>query len=449
MFAAHKITMLFVLAAFSIAPAAHAQDQQPMKMDMPMESAGWNFMQDGVVFGLFNHQGGPRGGDEFRVPNWWMGMTSRKFGSSQFTFNTMLSLDAATVGKKGYREIFQSGEVVDGRPLIDRQHPHDLFMQIAGIWRVPISSSTGFTIAGGPTGEPAIGPVAFMHRASAAENPFAPLSHHVFDSTHIAFGVVTAAVDHGPWVLEASLFNGREPDENRWNFDFGKLDSVAGRIWYKPNDQWEFQLSSASLKEPEALEHGDITRTTASGAWFKKTGENFTAVTAAYGQNNKAHGIQHSFLAEGTRRVGRNSLFGRLEVHQVETATLALGLTPDQLASAVTLPPACPSLVHCVGGLSSEDLSRVLALTLGGVHDVLRWRGFEGGIGAALTFYGVPEALKPTHGDHPVSFQVFFRLRPPAPMGRMWNMRMSQPMSMSHEMQMKPAADPHAGHHMN
>jgi len=423
MFRAQKKIALVVVAALSIAAAAHAQDQQPMPtMDMPMESTGWQFMQDGIAFGLFNHQGGPRGGDEFKVPNWWMGMASRKAGSSQFTFNTMLSLDAATVGKKGYREIFQSGEVVDGRPLIDRQHPHDLFMQIAGIWRVPIGARTGFTVAGGPVGEPAIGPVAFMHRASAADNPFAPLSHHVFDSTHIAFGVVTAAVDHGPWVLETSLFNGREPDENRWDFDFGKLDSVAGRIWYKPNDQWEFQLSSASLTEPEALEHGDITRTTASAAWFRKTGDNFTAATAAYGQNSKAHGTQHSFLAEGTRRVGMNSVFGRLEAHQLETATLALVRT-------------------------GEDFSRVFAFTLGGVRDVMRWRGFEGGIGAGVTFYGVPQSLKPTHGDHPVSLQVFFRLRPPAPMGRMWNMRMSQPMSP--KMQMQPAADPHAGHRMN
>jgi hypothetical protein len=123
MFGTRKTIMLLVVAVFSIASAGHAQDQQPMKMDMPMESTGWRFMQDGIVFGLFNHQGGPRGGDEFKVPNWWMGMASRKFGSSRFTFNTMLSLDAATVGKKGYREIFQAGEAVDGRPLIDHQHP--------------------------------------------------------------------------------------------------------------------------------------------------------------------------------------------------------------------------------------------------------------------------------------------------------------------------------------
>ena len=141
----------------------------------------------------------------------------------------MLSLDPATVGKDGYREIFQAGEALDGRPLIDRQHPHDLFMQLAAVWRMPVTASTGFTLAGGPAGEPALGPVAFMHRASAADNPTAPLGHHTFDSTHIAFGVVTAAVDHGPWVVEGSVFNGREPDENRWDFDFGRLDSFSGR----------------------------------------------------------------------------------------------------------------------------------------------------------------------------------------------------------------------------
>src|SRR5258708_10083183 len=115
-------------------------------------------------------------------------------------------------------------------------------MQLAAGWGVPVTEATAFILAGGPVGEPALGPVAFMHRASAAENPAAPLSHHNFDSTHIAFGVVTAAVDHGPWVLEGSVFNGREPDENRWDFDFRRLDSVSGRLWYPPPPTWRFQV---------------------------------------------------------------------------------------------------------------------------------------------------------------------------------------------------------------
>src|SRR2546425_415960 len=209
--------------------AAPADAQQPaaqhQHMQMNMDETSWQFMQDGVVFAEFNHQGGARGGDEFVVPNWWMGMATRDFSRGRLTLTSMFSLDPATVGKDGYREIFQAGEALDGRPLIDRQHPHDLFMQLGAVWRMPVGESSGITLAGGPVGEPALGPVAFMHRASAADNPTAPLGHHTFDSTHIAFGVVTAAVDRGPLVVEGSLFNGREPDENRWGIESGRFDS--------------------------------------------------------------------------------------------------------------------------------------------------------------------------------------------------------------------------------
>jgi hypothetical protein len=434
------IAAVIVLGA--VASSAYAQNQPPMDtsmpMGMPMDTPGWHVMQDAVVFGMFNHQGGPRGGDEFKAPNWWMGMFSRKVGSSQLTFNTMLSLDPATVGEGGYREIFQTGEAINGKPLIDHQHPHDFFMQLAGVWRIPVTEKTGFTIAGGPVGEPALGPVAFMHRASAAENPMVPLSHHTFDSTHISFGVVTAAVDHGPWLVEGSLFNGREPDQYRWDFDFGALDSYSGRVWYRPTDEWEFQVSSGHLKHPEELESGNITRTTTSVGWLKKYGDNFSAITIGYGYNRKDAGSQNSAFAESTRHFGANSIYGRFEAHQAESAVLATGATPDQLlASGITLPRTCPSVVHCISLENLLQVDAVLALTVGGLRDVLNWHGFEGGFGGAVTVYGVPDALKETHGHHPVSFQLFFRLRPPVgSTGRMWNMRMSQPM--------KPMADmPH------
>src|SRR5688500_18868294 len=290
------------------------------------ESKGWNVMQDAVVYGLFNHQGGPRGGTELRVPNWWMGMFSRKVGSSDLTINTMLSLDALTVGKKGYRELFQVGETFNGHPLIDYQHPHDLFMQLAAVWHVPIGARTGLTLAGGPSAEPALGPVAFMHRASALDNPMSPLGHHTFDSTHIAFGVVTAAVDRGPWIVEASVFNGREPDEGRWDFDFGPLDSVSGRVWYKPTPQWEFQVSSGRLVEPEELEHGNVIRTTASASWTNRAGADFTAVTAAYGVNATSHGRRGAALLEATRWRSALALYGRAELVQVESEVLRTGL---------------------------------------------------------------------------------------------------------------------------
>jgi len=405
------------VALLTTGASARAQDQShdQMKMNMSGQS-GWMFMQDGILFAEYNHQGGPRGGDEFVAPNWWMGMASRNTSAGRLTFNSMLSLDPATVGQDGYGELFQAGEALNGKPLIDRQHPHDLFMQLAGIWRIPINDSTGFTLAGGPVGEPALGPVAFMHRASAADNPAAPLSHHTFDSTHIAFGIVTAAVDHGPFVFEGSVFNGREPDQNRWDFDFGRMDSVSGRVWYRPNDEWEFQASTGHLVSPEELDPGhNVERSTFSGSWTRKNGASIAAVTAGFGINNTEHGTRNAFFAESARHRDENTLYGRFEAVQAETALLQTGEVVDNPLADIK--------------------DTVLALTLGGVRDVWSWRGFEGGFGADVTFYGVPDSLKPMYSEHPVSFHVFFRLRPPAgSMGRMWNMRMSQPMA-GHTMQ--------------
>src|SRR5947207_542477 len=257
------------LAALLLGPIdGRAQDTMQQHHHEEAPVSRWTFSEDGIVYGLFNHQGGPRGGDEFKVPNWWMGMWSRAAGSSQLTLTTMLSLDPATVGEHGYRELFQVGEAVDGRPVVDRQHPHDLFMQLAAVWRMRLNERTGFTIAGAPVGEPALGPVAFMHRPSAADVPSAPLGHHTFDSTHVAFGVVTAAINRGRWTVEGSVFNGREPDQDRWDFDFGRMDSVSGRLWFTPRANWDLQVSTGHLKDPEALEPGNIQRTTASARWM-------------------------------------------------------------------------------------------------------------------------------------------------------------------------------------
>jgi hypothetical protein len=396
-------------------PDPHAGHQAPDKAAMP-GMGGWMLMQDGVINGLFNHQGGPRGDDEFVVPNWWMGMLMREKGRHQFGLNAMLSLDAATVGKSGYAEIFQVGEALDGKPLIDRQHPHDLFMQLAGSWRVAFDENTALTVAGGPAGEPTLGPVAFMHRASAAGLVLAPLGHHTFDSTHISFGVVTASLARGRWTLEGSVFNGREPDEHRWDFDFGAMDSVAGRVWFRPSASWEAQLSTGLLRDAEELVPGDAHRTTASVSWFRKRDQDFNAVTAGYGVNS-AHGERrHGVFGEGTMERGPNSVFGRLEVQQVETSVLLTGEVPHDDHHA-----AAPATVS--------------ALTVGAIRRLFTRSGFEGGLGAQVTAYRVPEPLKATHGNRPVSFQVFFRLRlPSGGSGRMWNMRMSQgpKMEMNH-----------------
>jgi hypothetical protein len=218
---------------------------------------------------------------------------------------------------------------------------------------------------------------------------------------------VTAAIDRGPWTLEGSVFNGREPDQNRWDFDFGRLDSVSGRVWFKPAANWDLQVSTGHLKDPEALEPGAIQRTTASAGWMNHRGDDFSALTVGYGVNDTDHGLRHAAFVELTRRSGTTSVFGRAELVQVETELL-LDAHTDQ---------------------PSSRRDAVGAFTVGVVRDFPAWRAFETGLGADVTFYAVPDILRATHGSEPVSFQIFLRMRPPAgPMGRMWNMRMSAPM---------------------
>ncbi len=408
-------------SAYAQIPPAPAPQEKPAHDHQPAETPAWRFMQDGVVFGVFNHQGGPRGGDECFVPNWWMGILMREHGRHQFGFNAMLSLDPLTVGKNGYREIFQVGEALDGKPLVDRQHPHDLFMQLAASWRTAMTANTSLVLAGGPVGEPTLGPVAFMHRPSAAGLVMAPLGHHTFDSTHLSFGVISAALEHGRWTFEGSVFNAREPDDNRWDLETGALDSVAGRVWFRPSPDLEVQVSSGRLREPEELIPGDATRTTASLSLFRPDEAGFAAGTIGYGVNSSHGERRHGLFGEFTVEHAANSLFARVDVQQVETELLLTGEVPDP------------------GDEEEVEGSRVVtAVTLGAARRLLTWREFEAAIGGGLTLYGVPEILKPTHTERPVSFHVFFRLRlPTSGMGRMWNMRMSQ----GH----RPAAD-HSAH---
>lgn len=393
------------------APPHEHQHAESHDQAMGLTWKGWHVMQDANVFVTFNRQGGPRGETELNSSNWWMGMFSRQAGAGELTVSSMLSLDPLTSGKDGYSEIFQVGETYNGAPLIDRQHPHDLLMQLAMLWRLPLNDRYSLTLGGGPVAEPALGPVAFMHRRSAAENPTAPLGHHTLDSTHIAMGVLTAAVDSGPWMVETSIFHGREPDENRWDLmDPGALDSWSVRGWYRYGNEWTFQASHGFLNEPEELEPGDVRRTTVSASWTREVeGDDYDAVTVAFGRNDKSTQAYNAFLAEATRRVSANSFFGRFEALQVETELLQTGVAH-----------------HEEGHVPARD--SVLALTLGALRDVWRWKGLDFGIGADVTFYGVPDALAPTHGSRPVSFHIYGRIRPPASLGRMWDHFMTKPM---------------------
>ena len=357
-------------------------------------------MQDGVLYALFNNQGGPRGDREFVLPNWWMGMAATDRGRHRFGFSAMLSFDALTVGKSGYSELFQAGEMLDGEPLVDRQHPHDFLSQLAASWRVSVGGTRALTVAGGPAGEPTLGPVAFMHRQSAAGLPFAPLGHHTFDATHVSFGVVTASLDLGRVTVEGSAFNGREPDDDRWDLDLGRLDSLAGRVWFRPTEHWELQASTGRLRDAESAEEGDVQRTSVSLAWIRNGQDGFDAWTTGWGMN-EAHGEQrHGTFGEFTVERSRHFAAARVDVQQLELEKW--------------LPPSAEG---------DHPSGTVVAFTVGGGRRVLARRGFEGVLAFQFTVNKSPEALHSTHGAAPVAGQIYFRLRLPGM--RMWQMRMS------------------------
>jgi hypothetical protein len=407
---------LWITAVFLALPSAAQGQTSDHQHDMSSESS-WHVMQDGVLFMNLNHQGGPRGGTELAPQNWWMGMAQRPAAGGTLQFNLMLSLDPATLGSDGYRELFQVGETLDHRPLVDRQHPHDLVMQAAVVWRVPLPRNYTLTLAGAPVGEPALGPIAFMHRSSAVENPSAPLGHHTLDSTHISMGVLTAGVTRGPWEVEGSLFRGAEPDEQRWDvMDPGALDSWSVRGWYRPTARWTFQVSHGFLTNPEPDDPGNVRRTTASATWLAQRRSGWTAATMAYGRNNDPGRDFNAWLAEATHVFGDTTFYGRAERVDREIDVLRFGIHEFVGGTKAHVPEG-------VGGVDP-----IGAFTIGGLRTIARPSGWDLAAGADVTTYAFPAILKPLYGNHPVSFHVFFRLRPPAPMGRMKDMTMTSGM---------------------
>ncbi|MFL5608619.1 MAG: hypothetical protein ACJ8AD_19340, partial [Gemmatimonadaceae bacterium] len=225
----------------------------------------WDITGHGVAFLQYDRQDGPRGDDQLGSLNWLMLMASHTLAGGRFQARTMLSLDALTVTSRGYPLLLQSGEAFDGQPLHDRQHPHDLWMELSALYERPMSPSLGVMLYAAPSGEPALGPVAFMHRPSAMDNPTAPISHHWQDATHISFGVLSAGLFTHTFKVEGSVFNGREPDQQRFNFDPITLDSYSGRVTYQPTSELSFTGGYGFLRSPEALNPGEsMHRITAS-----------------------------------------------------------------------------------------------------------------------------------------------------------------------------------------
>ncbi len=358
----------------------------------------WSLMLHGNVFLEYIGQGSDRGEQQLGSVNWFMGMARRSLGGGDVTLRTMLSLEPLTVGKCGYPDQLATGELCNGRPLHDRQHPHDLFMEVAALYRRALGRELAVELYGGPAGEPALGPVAFPHRLTALWTPSAPISHHWQDATHVAFGVVTAGVYGRRWKLEGSAFNGREPDDNRFDFDLGALDSYSGRLWLVPSERLTLQLSTGYLKAAEQDAAGgrsDVHRSTASLAYqapLRAAG--FWATTVVWGQN-RAHGsVSNAELLETSLDLdGRNILFARGELDRKSGEELVL---PD------------PALANRLFGVGK------LAL---GYTRQLRAGRFAPGIGGELSLSWLPSALEPFYGTRVApGFAVYASLRP-RPMG--------------------------------
>ena len=379
---------VFVLAWLAGAAPLSAQDHDHGAA--PAEGPSWTWSWDARVFGGWNYQRRKfRDFQKLESQNWLMGGGERRAGGGRIRITGMFSLEPFTMQPLGSPQVFQTGETYRQAPLIDYQHPHDLFMGIGAAYDRPIPEGRVF-VAVDAVGAPAIGPGSFMHRPSAAENPTAPLTHHMLDSTHITPGVVSIGARRASLTVKGSWFRGREPDENRKDIDFGRMDSWAIQgTWQRR--EWEAQVSGARLKAPEWVEpFNDVTRLTASVAFTAPDGR--LATLLAWGQNREVHGILDGYVAEATLRPwARHAWYTRAEL-----------VTKDILGAGGR---------HPRGFDHFHPLSRVAALTAGYVFDAVSTPGGILGAGADATLYKVAANLRDSYGA-PASFHLFVRYRP-------------------------------------
>ena len=357
-----------------------------------MTSAGdWMLMGHGVLNLVYDHQSGPRGDDKVFPSGMLMGMARRALGNGTLQFKAMVSPDPL-MGKSGYPLLLASGETANGiDPLIDRQHPHDFFMELSASVSQNIGSKGSVFLYGGLPGEPAFGPPAFMHREAILDSPEAPITHHWLDSTHITFGVLTAGIVLDRVKLEVSRFNGREPDQHRWDIETGPLDSTAVRVSWNPTRTLSLQGSWGYFKEPEQLEPGvDQKRWSASAMWADEVARGWKAAgTLAWGRKSiDEHGEwlhDDAFAAEASLKHRGWTLFGRGEI--TENRELVLDEHHGE--------------PHTVGKVS-----------VGAVRDFRIADHLSLGLGGLLAVNFVPGGLAPLYGGgNPTGAMGFLRLK--------------------------------------
>lgn len=373
-----------------------APNSTPNEMLM-WQKGNWMLMFHGEAFINETQQSGPRGDDKFFSTNWFMPMAQRKVGSNgTLTLRTMLSLEPATVTDRRYPELFQQGETAFGKPIVDGQHPHDFFMELAALYDYRVLENTMLSIYFAPVGDPALGPPAYPHRVSAFEDPVAPLGHHLEDSTHIADDVITAGVAYKNLRFEASGFHGQEPDEFRWNIDSGRIDSWSTRVSLNPRQNWSLQYSVGDLTSLEALfPRENVRRMTASVIYNRPLKNGNWASMLLWGRNRSLQdgNVGNGYLLESTLRFwSRNNVWTRIE---------NVDRTNELLPGEVSLP----------ADFVERYFTRVQAYTFGYDRELGHQRHFSSAVGGQITFYATPAALSPAYGSNPVGAVVFLRVR--------------------------------------
>jgi hypothetical protein len=318
--------------------------------------------------------------------NWFMGMATHTLGPGRLTMRAMLSAEPLTVGKAGYPELLETGESYRGQPLHDRQHPHNLFMELAALYDVPVSHDVAAEIYAAPVGEPALGPPSYPHRPSAAGDPFAVLGHHWQDATHISFGVATLGLYTSMVKLEGSIFNGRESDETRTNIQLGTLDSYSGRVTVNPAAEWSASASYGYLKSPEVLTP-TLSQHRMEASVLFDNGKLSSALVYGANLDSNDPRLSNSVDLESTYQMDdRNSVFGRVEYVQKSATDLV------------------------IPGDGRYDIEAVSA---GYTREIAHPAHIGIGLGGVVTVDIIPESLDPTYGTRtPLGFAVFVRFRP-------------------------------------
>ena len=347
---------------------------------------GWMLMGHALLNAVYDTQSGPRGDDKGLVSGMLMGMARRGFESGgTLQLRAMLSPDPF-MGARGYPLLLASGETADGlAPLVDRQHPHDLFMELSASYTQPLGGATSIFVYGGLPGEPAFGPPAFMHRQSILDSPEAPISHHWLDSTHITFGVVTAGLIVDNIKLEASRFRGREPDQHRYDIETGALDSTALRLSWNPTANWSLQVSWADVKGPEQLAPDEnTTRWSASAIYTRPLGEHrWWSTTAAWGRRSSGNDQLDAYVLESAVKLNEAwTIFGRAE--RTETNELMGDHGP----------------IFTVGKVS-----------VGAIHDWTVAEHVKVGLGGLYALNFTPAGLDAVYGGRPHGAMAFVRLK--------------------------------------